>query len=382
MVEKLISCPQCGQSVHLDARICEHCGVNLALAALLAERDIGTLPKEEIDVPITPEILVPRLGDYLIEKGVLSRKELQRALDFKKRQEKKGRPLLIGQALLELGLIGRETLDQVITEQILQLQSALKQANAELEDRVRERTIELENALNRLGELNRLKSNFIANISHELRTPLTHIKGYIELLIDGLGPLTPQQKNALVVMKKSEERLEHLIEDLIQFSLLDRGDVDLAIEPVDLQEIIDEVIMGALKECSEAKISLRPRMPKKLPTVQADRMKISWVLSELINNAIKFSPGGGVVELGAKPGRKRVTLYVKDNGIGIDPQKVSEIFEPFHQLDGSATRRFGGTGLGLTMVRQIVEAHGSTIRVKSKPGKGSQFEFSLEIVRT
>ena len=123
----------------------------------------------------------------------------------------------------------------MITEQIIQLQSALQKANSELEVRVRERTVELENALNRLSELNQLKSNFIANISHELRTPLTHIRGYLELMIENeLGPLTQDQTSALKVMMKSEERLEKLIENLIQFSLVDRGDLDLTINKVDM----------------------------------------------------------------------------------------------------------------------------------------------------
>jgi len=204
MTLEVISCPQCEKSIDPNASLCEHCGVNLALAALLAERDLRIGSKELSDFPISPEILVPRLGDYLIEKGVLKPEELQRALEYQKRYETVGQTRLIGQTLLDLGFIGRETLDQVVTEQILQLQSAIRQANAELEKRVLERTAELENALRRLAELNQLKSNFIANISHELRTPLTHLRGYIELLVEeGLGPLSADQTAALMVMRKS-----------------------------------------------------------------------------------------------------------------------------------------------------------------------------------
>lgn len=138
---------------------------------------------------------MPRLGDYLVEKGLLSEEELARALEFQQQAQSDGEPKLIGQALVELGLISQEKLDQSITEQIFQLQSALRRANEELEDRVRERTSELEDALNRLSELNQLKSNFVANVSHELRTPLTHLRGYLELFEnDGLGPLNEGQK--------------------------------------------------------------------------------------------------------------------------------------------------------------------------------------------
>ena len=126
----------------------------------------------------------------MIEQGVLQPEELQRALDYQKERSALGKPVLLGQALLELNLVARETLDQVITMQILKLQRALNEANKNLQRRVDERTKELKRALNRLAELNYLKSNFISNISHELRTPLTHIKGYLDILSDdGLGLL-------------------------------------------------------------------------------------------------------------------------------------------------------------------------------------------------
>lgn len=377
----LISCPQCNNPVDSNSRICEHCGVNLALAALLAERMLTLATQGGIGVPISPEVLIPRLGKYLIEKKVLKPEDLDRALDYQKRLGDAGQPRLIGQALLELGFVSQEILNQAITEQILQLQSALQQANDELESRVRERTTELENALNRLAELNQLKSNFISNISHELRTPLTHIKGYIELLIDdGLGPLTSGQLTAVKVMQKSEERLEKLIEDLIQFSLADQGNLNLDFSHIELHDVLDEVNIRFLQKCKEASLSLQTDIPKKLPVVRADEQKIVWVLSQLMDNAVKFTPESGRVQIGVRVGERRVTLYVYDTGIGISPQKLKDVFEPFHQLDGSATRRYGGTGLGLTMAQQIVEAHGSNIKVRSKEGEGSYFEFSLPIV--
>jgi len=380
MTLEVISCPQCEKSIDPNASLCEHCGVNLALAALLAERDLRIGSKELSDFPISPEILVPRLGDYLIEKGVLKPEELQRALEYQKRYETVGQTRLIGQTLLDLGFIGRETLDQVVTEQILQLQSAIRQANAELEKRVLERTAELENALRRLAELNQLKSNFIANISHELRTPLTHLRGYIELLVEeGLGPLSADQTAALMVMRKSEERLEKLIEDLIQFSLVARGDLDLKITKFSLTGVFKEVLTEFIQRSKDANILLAIKIPKIVPSVQADREKIVWVLTQLVDNAIKFTPAGGKVQLSAKVEAQIVTLSVIDTGIGISDDQIDEIFEPFHQLDGSATRRYGGTGLGLSMARQIVQAHGSKILVRSHLGEGSIFEFSLSV---
>jgi signal transduction histidine kinase len=321
------------------------------------------------------------LGDSLIEKGQLDQEGLQRALDYQKQQGQLGKPRLIGQALLELGLIDRETLDQVVTEQILQLQTALQMANRDLEARVRERTLELERALNRLAELNQLKSNFIANISHELRTPLTHIRGYLELMVDdGLGPLNEQQSEAISVMHRSEERLEKLIENLIEFSLVARGDLTLKLMSVDLQEIFDEVIMEYLVKCEEKGLSLKSEIPEKLPNVRGDHQKINWVLSQFMDNAVKFTAAGGRVQIGAREEGQLISLYVFDTGIGISPEKIREIFEPFHQLDGSATRRYEGTGLGLAMAQQIVAAHGSNISVRSKVGEGTYFEFKLPII--
>jgi signal transduction histidine kinase len=380
MVE-FIPCPNCDQEIDPGVQDCPHCGAYLAFAAILAERKLQTSPlSPKLDVPISPEMLVPRLGDSLIEKGQLDQAGLQRALEYQKVQTAAGKPRLIGQALLELGLIERETLDQVVTEQILQLQTALQAANRDLEDRVRERTIELEQALTRLAELNQLKSNFIANISHELRTPLTHIRGYLELMVDdGLGPLNDHQAEAIAVMQRSEERLERLIENLIEFSLFARGDLTLQLGAVNVHDVFDEVLMESITKCENKKISLKSDIPKYIPMVYADYQKIVWVLSQFLDNAIKFTEPGGQVKLGARPEGQLVSIYVLDTGIGISPGQINEIFEPFHQLDGSATRRYEGTGLGLAMAQRIIDTHGSKISVRSKPGEGSYFEFKLSI---
>ena len=211
-----ISCPNCNQPVDPHARDCEFCGANLALAAILAERRLSQPREFGEDVPISPELLVPRLGEYLEERGVLTSEDLTKALEYQKSQEAIGQPRLIGQALLELGLVDQEVLDQVITEQILQLQTALQQANEELEERVLERTSELEQALNRLSELNQLKSEFISNVSHELKTPLTSIKGSVDNMLDGVaGELTEKQQKYVRMIVNSCNRLIPLIDNSI-----------------------------------------------------------------------------------------------------------------------------------------------------------------------
>jgi signal transduction histidine kinase len=380
MNSESVSCPRCGEPVDPLNRSCEFCGVSLALAALLAERELDTGEVVGDDVPISPEILVPLLGNYLIEKDVLKPHELEIALQYQEELSKDGQTRLIGQTLLDLGFISKETLDQAVTEQIIELQSALQRANSELETRVRERTRELENALSRLKELNQLKSNFIANISHELRTPLTHIRGYIELMIDlELGQLSTEQIKALGVMKKSEERLERLIEDLIQYSMVARGDLDLQITRVDLHDLLREILVEADQKCEKLGLILKTSIPERLPSIELDHRKIVWVLSQLIDNAVKFTRENGEIEIKVLVDGNFITFSVSDTGIGIDQDKMDELFEPFHQLDGSSTRRYGGTGLGLSMVKQIVEAHNSKILVNSTLGLGSCFEFSLQI---
>jgi signal transduction histidine kinase len=363
------------------ARYCEYCGVDLALAAVFAERQMVTPLQVPQGLPIAPEILVPRMGDTMLEKGILSPEQLHRALEFQKERQQHGEHLLLGQALLALELVDRETLDQIITLQILQLQNALSTANRQLEQRVEERTQDLKHALDRLSELNQLKSNFVANISHELRTPLTHLKGYLDILADGsLGDLTPEQSDALAVLQRAEDRLEQLIENLIQFSMASRGELNLQKSTIDLVDLAETALNQARTRAKNNSIALHFKHPPTSICVRVDVEKLGWALTQLLDNALKFTPAAGVVEIELLVEDSMVTVAVNDNGIGIPKERLQEIFEPFHQLDGSATRRYGGTGMGLSMVRQIVEAHGSQIKVESYVGKGSRFEFSLPIL--
>jgi signal transduction histidine kinase len=374
-----VSCPRCEQPVDPQARYCEHCGVDLAVAAVLAEQNIY-LPQRSI-VGLTPEILVPRLGDYLLEKGFIREEELDRALAVQKMQLEEGASVLLGKVLRDLELIDNQTLDQAITEQILQLQSALRQSNIQLEQRVKDRTQDLQSALEKLTELNQLKANFIANISHELRTPLAHLKGYLDVLEEGgFGLLTAPQKNAVEILKRAELRLEHLIEDLIQFSLASKGQLTLSIKPLHLEPLITSCVELAAQRAVISEIKLTTSLPVEMPEVYADEEKIHWVIEQLVDNAMKFTPKGGTVEIRASVDDEKINLVVSDTGIGIPAEDLGAVFEPFHQLDGSPTRRYGGTGLGLALCQRIVEAHGSIIDVRSQLGIGSSFSFSLPVV--
>lgn len=328
--------------------------------------------------PITPEILVSRTGEYLVQRGLLTPEQLHQALEEQKTLRATGKPTLIGQILIDLGMIDRTTLDQAITEQILRLRNALQETNQQLERRVQERTAELQEALKKLNELNQLKSNIIANVSHELRTPMTHIKGYLELLAtETLGPVNEDQVEALKVMQKSSDRLESLIEDLISFSLTSKGEFTLHLAPMDVRQTCQSQVNKAILRAEQANLALKLIIPPRLPMAMADEEKISWVINQLLENAIKFTPANGQITISANKENDFIKVAVTDTGIGIPKEKIPEIFEPFHQLDGTSTRRYGGTGLGLALVRQIIEAHGSIIRVYSRVGQGSRFEFLL-----
>lgn len=337
--------------------------------------------KAQPSVPIAPEILVPRLGDYLVEKNLISTQNLGYALASQKEHRNQGRNVLLGELLVELGLIDRPTLDMVVTEQILQLRAALEQTNAQLEHRVQERTQELQDALQKLSELSQLKSNFIANISHELRTPLTHIKGYVELLLSGtMGALDESQASALLVVQRATGRLEQQIEDLIHFSLASRGEFTLHLAMVNVVNLISTVVSRSADKAQEKEIVLKTELPDDLPGAEGDGEKLLWACIQLVDNAVKFTPSHGVVQLSARLDKNRIEVAVSDTGIGIPMERFDEIFEPFHQLDGSATRRYGGTGLGLALVKQILEAHGTTIQLESQVGQGTKFFFSLPVL--
>jgi len=332
---------------------------------------------------LSPEMLVPRLGEYLVQKGLITEVDLQRALTYQQEIAYNGGQALLGQALIELNLIDKETLDQVITELIIQLRSALQSANRNLEQRVRERTADLNQALDRLSELSQMKANFVSNISHELRTPLTHIKGYIELMVsESLGPITEEQRHALTVSSRATGKLEDMIEDLIMFSLASRGEMSMKLESVDIRRVASLVSKTAMRKAEDRGVTLEVVAKDGTPVVQADGEKISWVVAQLIDNGIKFTPSGGSVQvIIEEEGKNLVQISIRDTGVGIPQDRMKEIFEPFHQLDGSSTRRYGGTGLGLSLVRQIVEAHGSLLDVKSTEGKGTTFKFPLLAMR-
>jgi signal transduction histidine kinase len=330
---------------------------------------------------LTPEVLVPRLGETLLKMGLLDDAQLRQVLNYQHARAAEGKPLLLGDAAVELGLLDRATVDRAVTEQILLLRQALEDANRNLERRVEQRTADLQDALRRISELNQLKVNFISNVSHELRTPLTHLKGYVELLADGsLGPINEEQAEALAVCQRSTNRLEELIDDLLMFSQASRGGLSLQLDAVDLEQLARGPLILSQLKADERGVTLETDIAPGPHLVRADGQKLAWVIAQLLDNGIKYTGRGGTVTFGIRPDPDSpyiVHVLVSDTGLGIPPERLGEIFEPFHQLDGSSTRPQGGTGLGLALVREIVEAHGSRMDVRSKVHSGTTFSFTL-----
>ena len=374
----MVRCPRCGAQVAPGQAACPACGIDVALAAVLLERQaLGVIPAAP-GTPFVGDAMLSRFGEFLMKRGYITSSQLDAALGRQRELAGDGVRETLGQVLLEMRVMTREQLELASVEQVQDLQSALRAANAQLEQRVADRTRELEQAYRKLTELDRLKGNFISNVSHELRTPLTKIKGFNALLAAGdLGPLTDEQRQAVEVMGRGVNELERLVADLIQFATGARGEMVLRPSVVPVADALERAVAAVRGRAAEQGLSLTCHAPAPGVTVKADAEKLRWVLDQLLDNAVKFTPAGGRVEAGAERSGDRLRFWVSDTGPGIAETRVPELFEPFHQLDGSTTRRRGGTGLGLALVKMIVTAHQGTVAVESRPGAGSRFLVDL-----
>jgi signal transduction histidine kinase len=233
-----------------------------------------------------------------------------------------------------------------------------------------------------LKRLNELKSQFLARVTHELMTPLTSLRGYIEYLYqEKLGPVNENQRRGLEVAKRNLKRLNNQIMNLIDFSTFESGRLELSLTPFHIQGVVKEVITNLDAKFSEKDISYREKIPSDIPPVLADRERIIQVIENLISNAVKFTETGGTVSVdchslnGVKEGK--VEICVNDSGIGIPKNMKKKIFDHFFQIDPK--KKYKGLGIGLAIVKSIIDAHNERISVDSKKGKGSSFCFTLPI---
>jgi PAS domain S-box-containing protein len=258
-----------------------------------------------------------------------------------------------------------------------QAEEGLRRAHDELEQRVRERTAELVRANERLEELDRLKSQFLATMSHELRTPLNSIIGFSGILRQGFaGPVNDEQKKQLGLVFGSAKHLLSLINDLLDLSRIEAGKVELAQEPFNFVEVIDEVIQNLMPLAGQKNLNLAADLPGPVIEVVGDRRRSFQVLLNLANNAVKFTDRGQVT-ISARTEGDKLQVCVADTGIGIKPEQMGMLFEAFRQLDATAKRMYEGTGLGLHLCRKLLALMHGDIGVESEFGKGSRFSFTL-----
>ncbi|MDI6715577.1 MAG: DUF3365 domain-containing protein [Actinomycetota bacterium] len=246
---------------------------------------------------------------------------------------------------------------------------------------LKEKHLELERLNQELIQANRYKSEFLANMSHELRTPLTAILAFAELLLNRmLGEINPDQEGCLLDIYESGQDLLQLINAILDFSKLEAGKMELSRTEFGLDDVIGQVHRTIWPLLLKKKLSFDVEIAENLPFIYADREKIRHILMNLLSNAIKFTPEGGNIALRAQYVQQTPGMFeieVLDSGIGIKKEDQELIFEEFRQVDGSSTRRYSGTGLGLTLVKRFAEMHGGEVRVASEPGKGSVFKVVI-----
>jgi signal transduction histidine kinase len=268
------------------------------------------------------------------------------------------------------------------------LYTHLETAAAQLEAKVRERTAELEATYRqlaashaRLRELDQLKSDFLGNVSHELRTPLASIKGFVDNLLDGVaGPLAERQRHYLARVRDNADRLSRMVSDLLDLTRIEAGKVELWPQALDPSGAVGDAVESfrplARTRGVELRVDRQPSRP-----VWADPDKVQQILTNLVSNAIKFTPAAGRVTVRVRPqGEAAVRVEVEDTGPGIPPEDRERVFDKFYQVGRVDGDRPGGSGLGLTIARHLVELHGGRVWVDSAVGAGSTFVVVLPAV--
>jgi signal transduction histidine kinase len=259
------------------------------------------------------------------------------------------------------------------------LADRLAEQNETLADQAKrlEELLEKEHhTVHELRELNRMKGEFVAVVSHELRTPVTALMGYAKTLRQPEFADDPEMRaEFLERMERQSDRLLRLVENLLTASNLENNQLPFSIGRVLFEDLVREVIEGLATEASRVQVNV----PDDLPVLTTDRQVLSRVLQNLVDNALKYSPDGSPCELEARAGGDHILFWVRDYGIGIPDDELPRIFDRFYQVDSSSTRTFRGAGLGLSLVKDLLDHLGGTIEVESSPGEGSRFTVTLPV---
>lgn len=230
-----------------------------------------------------------------------------------------------------------------------------------------------------LRRLEQVRQDFVANVSHELRTPVSSIKGYAETLLDGALEDKDNAKEFVGIIYQDANRLANLINDLLDLSRIESGKMKMSFVALDAVSLIKRAVAVIENQARAKSIVLKFDLPENLPKINADETRFSQVMINILDNAIKYSPEGGVAAIFAKVTDKMLQIDISDSGIGISENDLPRIFERFYRVDKARSRELGGTGLGLSIVKHIVSAHGGQVWVKSELGKGSIFSFTIPL---
>jgi signal transduction histidine kinase len=221
-----------------------------------------------------------------------------------------------------------------------------------------------------------LRRNLVNDVAHELRTPLANLQGYLEVLRDGLTTPTPE---ILAVLHEESLLLNGLVADLQELALAEAGQLPLMREPVELYEPILNALDAIRPQADSRELTLDARLPEQLPEALVDASRLGQILRNLLRNAVTHTPPGGLINVHASADTRAVTIAVQDTGHGIEPEHLPHIFDRFYRADPARARDTGGSGLGLAVVKNLVEAHGGTISVSSIVNRGTTFTFTLPI---
>jgi two-component system phosphate regulon sensor histidine kinase PhoR len=228
-----------------------------------------------------------------------------------------------------------------------------------------------------LRRLESLRRDFVANASHELRTPIAAVRSATETLRSGALEDGIAAARFLDIIERNSVRLQSLVEDMLELSKLESNEFKLKREPVELHRVVP-LVLALFRERAEKKgVHLSARLARVLPVVEGDPRALEHVLSNLVDNAVKYCPSGARIVVSAEPDGSRVKLVVEDTGPGIAPEHLQRVFERFYRVDAGRSRELGGTGLGLSIVKHMVEAMRGKVSVESGVGRGSTFTVSL-----
>lgn len=229
-----------------------------------------------------------------------------------------------------------------------------------------------------LENLEEMRKSFIANVSHELRTPMTSIRGFIEGILDGTIP-PDKHSYYLSIVKEETNRLSNLVNDLLDLARMESGELKLKMELFDVNEVLRKCIIKLESLISEKGLEIEPYFQQEEIIVEADKDSIDRVIINLLHNAIKFTPNGGVIRVYSSKKGSKAEIAIEDTGIGIEPSELSMIWERFYKSDKSRSKDRSGTGLGLAIVKNIIHEHGQQIEVYSKVNEGTKFVFTLNL---